>query len=133
MSWRDLEDEMSDVCSVEFAEAAILIPMIKRPNERACQDPNRETDHTRGIFEWPSLPLEFLKGRDRSATPPAAFHASRGPSISFDKRDLKWTPKQGDLVVMPDLGELTFEIQSPEPDGQGRIMCRLNQHGNATP
>lgn len=131
-NWRELEDEMSDLLSAEFAEAVTIIHMRKGDvNSRSCEDPERPAYATRGIFEWMGKPLEFLKGRDRSATPPAAFHASREPTVSFEKRDLQYALREGDLIVMTERDDLTFELRSPMPDGHGRVHWSLNQRGNA--
>lgn len=132
MSWRDLEDEMSDAQSAEFAEAVTIIHMRKGGvNERPCEDSERPAYATRGIFEWQSKSLEFLKGRDRSATPPAAIHASREPNISFERREILRPLREGDLIVLTERDDLTFELRSPMPDGHGRIMWSLNQRGSA--
>lgn len=123
---------MSDHCSAEYAEQVVHIPMVKPPNGRAVEDDDRPSYETLAIFEWPSLLVELLKGQDKSRTPQAAFHATRQPTASFDKRDLEQTLKEGDLIVLVDR-DLTFEVLSPKPDGQGRIMCQLSQHGSHTP
>lgn len=132
MGWRELEDEMSDVVSEEYAERVVHIPMVRRTNERACQDPDRPSYETTAIFEWPSAQVDLLKGQDRSRAPSAAFHASRGPTANFDVRDLEQDLKEGDLVVVMD-GDLTFEVLTPRPDGQGRIECQLTQRGISIP
>ena len=132
MGWAELEDEMSDHCSSEYAEQVVHVPMIKAPNARPAEDVDRPAYETRAIFEWPSILVDLLKGQDKSRVPQAAFHASRQPTASFDKRELEQTLKEGDLIVLI-ARDLTFEVLSPKPDGQGRIMCELTQRGSHTP
>ena len=131
MGWADLENEMSDICSDEYAEQVVHIPMKKQVNSRPIVDPDRDSYETVAIFEWPSDRLDLLKGMDKSRAPPAAFHNVRQPTASFDVRQLEEVLKEGDQLVIV-ARDLTFEVLSPKPDGQGRVMCTLIQQGAHT-
>lgn len=133
MAWGDLENEMSDVLSGEFAEAVRHVPMARSGvNARPAADADRAAYETKGIFDWGYLKIELNKGHDKARAAPMAHHATRNPTLSIDVRDFTQDVRRGDRFVLIDrAGDLTFEVSSVEPDGQGRIILQLNQCGRA--
>lgn len=128
MSWRDLEDEMSDICSEEFAERVVHIPRRAVVNARAELDPDRAPYETHAIFEWQAASVWIGKGRDKTASPPATFHNTREPTFFFDKRDLVHEVIEGDLLGLPEQSNQLFEARGPQPDGQGRIRVPVTRY-----
>lgn len=50
MSWDEALGELSDALDEEFASAAVITPMLARPNSRAAADPSRPAFELTGIF-----------------------------------------------------------------------------------
>jgi hypothetical protein len=140
IKWADYENEMSEVCSEEYAEPVSHYPRVRLTvNSRPEADPARPdqpfdpvTYRPEGIFEWQAKDVFVGKGREDSRAVPASHYSTRQPMLYIDKRAFDFMPRHGDRIVLEER-QLTFEVQNVQPDGQGRIAVTLTQLGSHTP
>jgi hypothetical protein len=140
IKWRDYENEMSEVCSEEYAEPVSHYPRVRaNVNARPEPDPSRPeqlfdaaTNRPEGIFEWQHAAVFSGKGREDSRAVPTSHYSSRNPMLFIDVRAFNNVPKHGDRLVL-EVQQLVFEVQDVKPDGQGRVAIQLTQLGSATP
>lgn len=132
MSWRALENEMSDGLSAEFAEPIRHQPMLCAPNERPQVDPSRAVQTTKGVFEEPWKDSFISKGEDSTRAPPAAHHSTRCARLMLELRDLTSAVRQGDWFALLERGDV-YEVTDLQADGHGRIVLELVLRGRHNP
>jgi hypothetical protein len=113
-----------------------LIPILKTPNGRGGQDPNRDMLTIKGIFDYVSVEhgLELgVRKSYREANDLRALQNGRDPQVSLDRLYFEEgvdEPRQGDLINFPNNPELPdFEIISTHRDGLSRVVVKLAHKG----
>lgn len=130
MSFRSALAEIADAATEEFGEDVILIPTLRRPNERPSEDPARPPYQVCGIFDKSAggvHPAEtelqvHHRGRHRATV------VTVRPTVTVHDCDLKWPIVQGDEVIIVADAE-RYRVLHPERAMQGMTRLHLEQLG----
>jgi hypothetical protein len=119
-----MEAVASSTADKHFGETLRVMPQQKAGvNTRPSPDPDRIAFESRGIFSSPATTTV-----ERNKISDVVTKTSKDSEASFDLRNLPYELKQGDEVYRAKTGML-YRIHRLEPDGEGRVCCKLQVIG----
>lgn len=120
VDYHDAERMSHAVIQAEYGEKFTITPMVTRPNYPTARDKSRVEFDAPGVFDWESKNIGLKMGE--------VAVSSREPRVTFQKCDLLYSPRRGD-VLMRICGREMFEVTDTQPDGMSGIAVCLQQLG----